>query len=489
MELQSEEISIDSHITPQPPYLMTGWGDTEPEIAIRTVLINYILFLVLVAIDIYLMVKFKVSYPGMTLLCILSALYFAVLSYLLSFFGKNNYFLLIALTIKVSNITSVWIYQYMTYVFGRTNRFRYVRLKDKSDSTQYELQSDFIDLNTPLSANNCDIASYLYLLYKCDNIISMSAASWLFLRGKCKGNEQVVKDYLNQLFQIFHYTAMRSQQYTEQSFISDLKNFSSTYKTLQNSEIYDQFKFVIFGVLTASVSLGLSQPPKLKSYREFYKKVDVSITNPDFVLGFVDASISIIEKFSHWVYYKDSNCLLHTSNNYILWYERSIKIKEQFSQLHNPEHLGFTETEFLHNLDVLITDGESIAERLKINRDDSYFKISNYVLTFKQLRTETQTQLLTKKPRDQPFGILLFGNSSIGKTSLQDMLFKYHAHVTGLPYGPEYRYDRNPANKHYDNYKSHMWVVVVDEFAPFHPLYYQPAILLVHFLFLGLNLC
>lgn len=74
-------------------------------------------------------------------------------------------------------------------------------------------------------------------------------------------------------------------------------------------------------------------------------------------------------------------------------------------------------------------------------------------------------RVLSNKKRKAPFGILVTGDSSIGKTSFMDILYQSYGKTRNLPTGDEYIFKRDPTSDFWDGFDSSKWCVVLDDVA------------------------
>jgi len=81
----------------------------------------------------------------------------------------------------------------------------------------------------------------------------------------------------------------------------------------------------------------------------------------------------------------------------------------------------------------------------------------------------TKAVVITKRTaqasRAAPFGVLLFGGSSVGKSFFTQILIKHYAKLFKLPQGDEYIYTRNANSEFWDGFHSSMWCVILDDIA------------------------
>jgi len=83
----------------------------------------------------------------------------------------------------------------------------------------------------------------------------------------------------------------------------------------------------------------------------------------------------------------------------------------------------------------------------------------------KLLKNTEITRRAAQKERNAPFGILIYGGSSIGKSSFARLVYFYYGKLHGLKTDDHYRYVRNPANPYWTNFDSSMWCIQLDDIA------------------------
>jgi len=80
-------------------------------------------------------------------------------------------------------------------------------------------------------------------------------------------------------------------------------------------------------------------------------------------------------------------------------------------------------------------------------------------------RREMITTERLNKPRSTPFSCLIWGDSSIGKSSAVNLIFTMHGAIINAPTEARYKYLLNPDCKHWDQFRNYQWCVVVDDIA------------------------
>jgi SpoVK/Ycf46/Vps4 family AAA+-type ATPase len=127
-------------------------------------------------------------------------------------------------------------------------------------------------------------------------------------------------------------------------------------------------------------------------------------------------------------------------------------LQRQNAQLHNPEACGFTESDFRNRLDNVIEKLQNISKH-SFRLESADVKIVKITLDdMLMMRDDLNTKSAARQNRRAPFGLLIFGDSGIGKTTITSMLCTFFAKHEGLPSGPEFRYTVNPAAKYWDGF-------------------------------------
>lgn len=90
------------------------------------------------------------------------------------------------------------------------------------------------------------------------------------------------------------------------------------------------------------------------------------------------------------------------------------------------------------------------------------------------IEAELKSTSIALATRPAPFSILLAGHSSVGKSSLVDILYSYFGKIHDLKTESKYKYVVSNVAKYWDNFSSEMWAVVLDDIGFRHPKLGQP---------------
>jgi hypothetical protein len=161
--------------------------------------------------------------------------------------------------------------------------------------------------------------------------------------------------------------------------------------------------------------------------------------------------------------------LFHSTRTYEQWYDDSLVLKNKARQLQNCDAHGFSEFEFRADLDVAIEKGESIVKyAFELDAAEKIFarKVFNEL---QMIKSDCVTRAAAREHRTPPFSILISGDSSIGKSSIMEMLYAHYGKRSNLPVDSTYKYTRNAAAKFWDGFTTSQWCVIFDDIAFMHP--------------------
>lgn len=260
-----------------------------------------------------------------------------------------------------------------------------------------------------------------------------------------------------------------------EDFFSGAHDVMNTFESIQKLPIFKKLQKVILFSLSFSIfsKLGLSFDSIGYSRMESDNIRRKHKSHTHFVNSVLDLILYITEQ-GYMIYkYGDYSGVLHSSKTYGQFFDKVLKLKNQFPFLCNPEPSGFTESEFLGNLNSAREEGENLLRLFKARKDifdDNDVKKLKFLLSdLENMWNQYHTKTAAAKTRKPPLAVLLYGESGVGKSSVKDMLAQHFCNVTGLPSGDEYRYVRNPASDFWDGFSTQQHTIILDDIAYLRP--------------------
>ncbi len=342
--------------------------------------------------------------------------------------------------------------------------------EDMMNRTSYTIQSEpnFLADMHPDAAYIFDLIEDLWLVY--ENLMSVSesrrvrgtiSALLSFVKHRTKTSliNTMTKDVTNYVSSVF-------SGYEVQS-LTSIKQGLDFSETFFDSPLFEKLnKCLMFG-LTYSLfdkmgidfsTCGYSMLEASMIRKRFSNKME-------FTRAVISTVVFLFERGIQIYKTGDINTIFHSPSVYADIYDATKKLKTQSGQLNDPESHGFTESQFRADLDAVIEKLVSIKKHCHIlkNADKKILLLLHDEMFL--LRDDLNTKAQARKNRKAPFGLLLFGDSGIGKTTLTEHLFQYTCKVLSLPNGSEFKYTRNPKAKFWDGFTTSCHTIILDDIA------------------------
>nr|UNY42006.1 MAG: polyprotein 1 [Picornavirales sp.] len=272
-------------------------------------------------------------------------------------------------------------------------------------------------------------------------------------------------DYLlDAVFGLNDQAPLQSLDTTEDIF-KTLRKCMSKYDEVRNCAAFQKiYKLIMYG-LTHSLfdKFGISMD-KLK-----YSKLEKEIMlkeywlGPDFIHCLIDTTLFLCERGVQCYKIGSLDPIFHSSDKYAEFFDKCLIIKKRAKQLNNPADYGFTLSSYLNDLDNAIETARAIHKHAGIVGDYEKKFTRNMLNELEMLKFDFQMRKDSRKMRETPFALLLFGDSSIGKSSLIKILTTVFAKINSLDPSDEFVYTKNPAAKYYDGFSAYMHTLVIDD--------------------------
>jgi len=288
-------------------------------------------------------------------------------------------------------------------------------------------------------------------------------ATDLYELGKLFCSSGAKSRYMN-----FLYTGKMTYQVGEESgYTESLRKMIDILNGIKNTEFGKKFYKLLMYTISFGYtkvfnydfsSLIFSKAEKEESRLQYNSKVG-------FALSLVDSILFLYQKGREIYGSRDLSQLFTSCSGAQAWMQKVTLIKQRANFLSNPEPHGFTWFEFVADLNDAIDIGTNIVR----NMSSCHIVEQNvYRKALDDLRF-TKAVVITKRTaqasRAAPFGLLLFGGSSVGKSFFTQILIKHYAKLFKLPQGDEYIYTRNANSEFWDGFHSSMWCVILDDIA------------------------
>lgn len=259
-------------------------------------------------------------------------------------------------------------------------------------------------------------------------------------------------------------------QSVEETF-AGLRDYLSMYEKVRDSPMFMKMhKFLMY-----ALSLSLFETMGVSFSNLRYSKIEEEAIRkkfhmgPDFVHTVLDTLLFLCERGYQCMATGTLDPLYHCGSSYQKWFDVALELKRTAHQLSFPEAHGIDRHKYLCDLRDHIEKGDAIYKHAA--RLTAYDKkcVGGILSDLKLMLDNEITKREAQKERDAPFSVLLYGGSSIGKSSLTSMLFTHYGKIFGLQTGSEYKYTRNANDDFWSGFNSSQWCVQLDDIAFMHP--------------------
>jgi len=326
------------------------------------------------------------------------------------------------------------------------------------------LEDILILIKLVISAKNkSDYVFAIYVFSKLrlgDNPLIQS----LFMDDMAKYLFKLLEEHLEPIFQA------GDEDYVESTF-ANLHDLLNKYSAIKKSPFVKKlYKFSMYALsLSIFSKIGITF-----SSLNYSKIEEEAIKNKyhlgaDFVYCLCDTVLFICERGYQCMKTGELSPLFHSPKTYENFFNNSQELIRRSKCMHNPELFGDNEFKFRADLDSAIEKGLSIV-KYGIEMQPFEKEIMRRVVNdLRMIQCDMMTKSAAKEMREPPFSILLSGDSSIGKSSLMDMIFTHFGKKQKLPIGSEYKYTRNAAANFWDGFTTSQWCIVFDDVAFMNP--------------------
>lgn len=229
-------------------------------------------------------------------------------------------------------------------------------------------------------------------------------------------------------------------------------------------------KFLLYCVshsLLDSLGITFDALNYSKFEAEAVKKAHSS--NAGFLFCLMDALSLFCKQFVQSVRLGNFEPFYHSGDTYVKWTTLVLDLKRKEKFLSNPEPHGFDIFSFRSDLDEALEQGSVI---LAASRQADKFtkeRLKQYVLDLQMMKSNDISRRSAQRDRPCPFGVMYFGGSSLGKSTLINITFQYYAKIFSLSNDSCGKYTRNPGEKYWNGFSTSQWCIVLDDIAAQNP--------------------
>jgi len=184
----------------------------------------------------------------------------------------------------------------------------------------------------------------------------------------------------------------------------------------------------------------------------------------------LDTTITILERVDDFKNTGRISSFVHGRDKYENWLDKTDELLALAPYTGNLEPHGTNAFSFHSDLTHQIEIGNSIVSHSRMLTNTNNVYIAKKLQALKMLKASEITRKASQMERPAPFGILVHGKSSIGKSSFTRMLFQYFGKLLKYETGDEFMYARSPADDFWSGFDTSKWCIRLDDVAFLDPL-------------------
>jgi len=189
----------------------------------------------------------------------------------------------------------------------------------------------------------------------------------------------------------------------------------------------------------------------------------------DFAFTVLDMVTFVLKRGVQSVRTGSLDPFFHAGSTYEEWADKAYDHIKYGNFLQDPEAHGLVMSKYLLELEMLIRQGKSIAKHCVDKFEKN--QVRKLLSQLELIQNNENAFDAALRDKEAPFACLIFGGTSIAKSTLMQLLFHYIATLKNLPTGSEYKFTRNAVDEFWNNFRSHHHTLIFDDAAYLSPEY------------------
>lgn len=246
----------------------------------------------------------------------------------------------------------------------------------------------------------------------------------------------------------------------------DARDLFSSASLLINNPLLKKLRQVYTYLLVQGFLSHFGQEMPVEEFLKLDAKTKIDYkSKTSMAMLIIDVAIAICERVDAYRLTGDWHALLHEEVAYTQWSKDAERLISLAPFTSNLVAHGTTYFAFISDLNDTIEKGEAICKYSAKASGMESTVMRKRLCSLQMLKNVEVTRRASQKERKAPFGVLIHGGSSVGKSSFTKMLYYFYGKVHNLETDDHYRYVRNPTDEYWSNFDSSKWCIQMDDIA------------------------
>jgi len=263
-----------------------------------------------------------------------------------------------------------------------------------------------------------------------------------------------------------HCMEVQSGEYELYGKVQNLRNLIEGYDQVWEIPIVKKFyRFTMF-----CLSYSLFENAGITMDKLMYNKIEQEAIRrefnkrSDFIMCILDTAVFVVERGMQCKMTGSLDPLLHSSARYQEWYDKCTEVVIKSKHLGNAEAFETTYHQFVADLEDCIEKGNAIVKASYKQVGEIRF-IKSKLVELQTIKADLVSKRAAGQMREAPLAFLIFGPSSIAKSTFQEVLFQAYGKLKGLPTSSEFKFTVNYFEEFTSNFNTSKWCVNIDDAA------------------------
>jgi len=178
-----------------------------------------------------------------------------------------------------------------------------------------------------------------------------------------------------------------------------------------------------------------------------------------------DTALAVCERLDTFLETGMWQALIHDDVAYLEWLKEADRLIGLAPFTANLKVHGTSYFAFISDLHDCIEKGDAICAYTRSIAGGAGANMKKKLDSMKLLKNIELTRRAAQQERDAPAGILLYGFSSVAKSTISKMMYYYYGKLHQLDVDDHYRYVRNPTDEYWSGFDSSKWCIQLDDIA------------------------